>query len=88
MTARTDINDPRVPTLPLAEFRMREKEDPNLFWRLRCGDHQNLLEEAIDHMDALCDAIAHALNYHLPEHVTEHLTTALHKAQGLRGGAS
>jgi hypothetical protein len=36
------------PTMSLAEFIEGEKADPNLWWRLSSGDHQNLLDEAID----------------------------------------
>lgn len=34
--------------MPLRDFIAGEKKDPNLFWRLECGHHQNLLDEAID----------------------------------------
>jgi hypothetical protein len=37
----------------LAEFLAGQQEDPNLFWRLSSGDHQNLLEEACDQLDAV-----------------------------------
>ena len=25
--------------------------DPNIFWKLSCGDHLNLLEEALERLD-------------------------------------
>ena len=31
----------------LADYRKWAEFDGNLFWRLSCGDHQNLLDEAI-----------------------------------------
>lgn len=42
-----------TPTPSLAEYRRRESEDDNTFWRLESGDHMNLLEEALDRIDAL-----------------------------------
>jgi hypothetical protein len=54
------------PTPRLAEFRKQLAEDDNAFWRLQSGDHQNLLEEALDQLDAVAkvaDRIApHAEN--------------------------
>lgn len=41
------------PTMPLREFQERERQDSNLFWRLDPGDHQNLLDEAIEQRDAI-----------------------------------
>ena len=35
----------RSPTL--AEYHRWSQFDDNLFWRLQCGDHLNLLDEAI-----------------------------------------
>lgn len=34
--------------MTLNEYIERSKVDSNLFWRLPSGDHQNLLDEAID----------------------------------------
>lgn len=48
-----DLDDPTIPTMPLDEFLRRGREDSNLWWRLRSGDGQNLLEEAVDRIDAL-----------------------------------
>jgi hypothetical protein len=39
--------------MSLAEFIEGEKADSNLWWRLSSGDHQNLLDEAIDRIAAL-----------------------------------
>lgn len=41
----------------LQEYRRRQREDPRLFWRLASGDHQNLLEEAIEQIDSLRQAL-------------------------------
>lgn len=41
------------PTPSLAEYRRQAAEDPNAFWRLKSGDHQNLLDEAIEQIDQL-----------------------------------
>lgn len=39
------------PTPSLADYLA--DDDPNKFWRLSSGDHQNLLEEAVDDREAL-----------------------------------
>jgi hypothetical protein len=36
--------------MTLDEFIEKEKDDSNLFWKLNCGEHQNLLDEAIERM--------------------------------------
>lgn len=41
-----DWNDPKIPTPSLREFQALSKEDPNLWWRMGCGHHGNLLDEA------------------------------------------
>jgi hypothetical protein len=41
------------PTMSLAEFIEGCRADSNLFWRLPSGDHQNLLEEAVDRIAEL-----------------------------------
>lgn len=46
------------PTPRLAEFRAAEAEDSNAFWRLESGDHQNLLDQAIEQIDALAAELA------------------------------
>ena len=43
--------------MDLKEFRQKEKEDSNLFWRLSEGERQNLLDEAMDESDRLWNAI-------------------------------
>ena len=40
----------RSPTL--AEYHRWSQFDDNLFWRLQCGDHLNLLDEAIARVDS------------------------------------
>ena len=35
----------------LKEFIEKSKEDHNLFWRLQSGEHQNLLDEAIERIN-------------------------------------
>jgi len=41
------MTDPRV-TPTLTEFEVQETADPNAWWRLECGDHLNLFDEARD----------------------------------------
>jgi len=36
----------------LAEYQKWSEFDDNLFWRLQCGDHLNLLDEAIEALTA------------------------------------
>lgn len=52
-------------TPSLLEYRRWSEFDPNLFWHLSCGDHQNLLDEAINALDARpavdVDALASSL---------------------------
>jgi hypothetical protein len=37
---------------PLDEFLKRFHEDDNEWWRVPCGDHLNLFEEAVSRMEA------------------------------------
>lgn len=37
----------------LDEYREKSKNNHNLFWTLQSGEHQNLLDEAIDKIDEL-----------------------------------
>ncbi len=37
----------------LSEFIEESKRDRNLFWRLQSGEHQNLLDEAIERIEEL-----------------------------------
>ncbi|MGK3708678.1 hypothetical protein [Arthrobacter sp. IK3] len=41
----------------LSEFREMEAADSNIFWRLESGDHQNLLDEAMEEIDGLHEAL-------------------------------
>jgi hypothetical protein len=44
----------RLPmTQPLSRYRHRAKENDNEFWALPCGDHKNLLDEAIERIEEL-----------------------------------
>ena len=36
----------------LADYQKWSEFDPNLFWRLSCGDHRNLLDEATEALEA------------------------------------
>lgn len=40
----------------LNEYIEKEKEDSNLFWRLSSGEHQNLLDEAIEKLESSGEA--------------------------------
>jgi len=39
-------------TPSLADYQKWSEFDDNLFWRLSCGDHQNLLDEAVEALEA------------------------------------
>lgn len=46
------------PIYTMKEFLEAEKEDSNLWWRLSCGQHQNLFEEAVEYargLEDMCD---------------------------------
>ena len=43
-------------TVSLEQFRAMEEYDRNVFWRLDCGHHQNLLDAALEHLDVLTRA--------------------------------
>lgn len=45
------------PSPTLAEFLPRYKADDNEWWRLQCGDHQNLFDEANDERERLRHAL-------------------------------
>lgn len=47
-----------VRSLTLEEFREIEAYDRNAFWRLDTGNHQNLLEEAVESIDNLQTVLA------------------------------
>lgn len=38
------------PTPPLDDFLVAYENDANVWWRLQCGDHQNLFEDAVGRM--------------------------------------
>lgn len=44
-------------TVSLEQFRAMEEFDPNVFWRLDSGHHQNLLDTALEHIDVLSRAL-------------------------------
>lgn len=44
-------------TVSLEQFRAMEEYDSNAFWRLDSGHHQNLLDTALEHIDALARAL-------------------------------
>ena len=39
--------------MELSEYVKEERKDSNLFWRLSSGDHQSLLEEALEIIEEL-----------------------------------
>jgi hypothetical protein len=39
------------PTVALSEFLLRYRQDDNEWWRLDCGDHQNIFDEAIERLE-------------------------------------
>jgi hypothetical protein len=48
-----DWDDPMQATPDLMEYLRLESQDPNLFWRVACGNHQNLLEDASARIEAV-----------------------------------
>lgn len=50
--------DPMTPTMSVEEFLEKQDKDPNAWWRLSSGDHQNLFEMAVDQRDEARDEIA------------------------------
>lgn len=64
MTEISDLND--GPTMPLDEFIEKEKEMSKLFWYLDSGHHQNLLDEAIERMQA-AESTIKRVNKHLDD---------------------
>lgn len=44
--------DRAAPTPALDEFLLAYSADDNWWWRVSCGHHQNLFEEAVDRMQA------------------------------------
>jgi hypothetical protein len=41
----------KAPTPPFEVFLTHQTYDPNLFWRIGCGHHQNLLDDAITRIE-------------------------------------
>ena len=39
-------------TPPLDDFLREYEQDDNCWWRMACGHHQNLFEEAVERMQA------------------------------------
>lgn len=50
------------PTPSLAEYRRQAAENDNTFWYLQSGDHLNLLEEAIERIEAV-EALAEQMEH-------------------------
>ena len=46
-SVRRMIDDPQAPTAPLDEFVAAYNDDDNLWWRVGCGHHLNLFDEAV-----------------------------------------
>ncbi len=46
------------PTMTLAEYRRQAEDNANAFWYLSAGDHQNLLQEALDLIEELEEKLA------------------------------
>jgi hypothetical protein len=46
-------NSGNAPTAPLDEFLAAQEDDPNLWWRVSCGHHENLFDEAVDRLREL-----------------------------------
>lgn len=52
-TVQAAVDEEGAPTPSLADFRAVYDEDDNVWWRLDCGHHQNLLDEALARLDEL-----------------------------------
>lgn len=50
-TVRAALDDPQAPTPPLDDFLSVYRLDDGIWWRLECGHHQNLLDEAITRLE-------------------------------------
>jgi hypothetical protein len=50
-TVRAMADDPQAPTAPLNDFLEAMRWDDNWWWRIGCGHHLNLFEEALDRID-------------------------------------
>jgi hypothetical protein len=47
-SVRAMADDPQAPTAPLEDFIEAMRYDDNWWWRIGCGHHLNLFEEALD----------------------------------------
>lgn len=52
-SVRAAVDEEGAPTPSLADFLQVYDEDDNVWWRLSCGHHQNLLDEALERLDEL-----------------------------------
>lgn len=43
--------DNGAPTSPLDEFLVEYEQDDNAWWRIACGHHMNLFDDAIDRIE-------------------------------------
>lgn len=49
-SVRLMADDPQAPTAPLVDFLAAMKVDDNWWWRVACGHHLNLFDEAVERM--------------------------------------
>jgi hypothetical protein len=42
-----------APTAPLGDVLAAMEEDPNLWWRMGCGHHENLFDDAVDRLTVM-----------------------------------
>lgn len=61
--ADIDWDDPMTVTPPIETFLTLQREDDNTWWRIPCGHHQNLFDDA-------AARIEEALKLHAPHCVT------------------
>jgi hypothetical protein len=47
-----------TPTADLFEFREAYEDDDNIWWRIDCGHHMNLMDAAFEEIDRLREQVA------------------------------
>lgn len=58
---RAMIEDPQAPTAPLPDFLLAFENDGDLWWRIGCGHHLNLFEEAVAYGDEIAEKVLQPL---------------------------
>lgn len=53
MSDGIDWDNPKTPTPSWETFERLQRADPNLWWRIGCGHHENLYDNAVDEIKRL-----------------------------------